>query len=116
MVVYEENTDYTLFKPYSETTAQKIDQKIKEYLEEAYKIAKATIEKNKTIMDQLVTILMDKEYIGGEEFADMVDHPKTIEDINKEQKKQQEEKVKELKKENSKKKDEKKTKKSEKKN
>jgi ATP-dependent Zn protease len=79
MVVYEENPDgYTFVHPYSETTAQKIDTKVKVYLENAYKIAKQTLTKHKVLLEKIAIILIEKEYISGEEFAEMIDHPDTI--------------------------------------
>jgi ATP-dependent Zn protease len=78
MVVYEENPDYTFVHPYSETTAQKIDAKVKVYLENAYKISKQTIMKHKTLLEKIATILIEKEYISGEEFAEMIDNPEII--------------------------------------
>lgn len=73
MVVYEENPDYNFTKPYSEKTAQIIDQKIKQYLDAAYDISKKTIIKHKKQLETIAGILIDKEYITGEEFADMID-------------------------------------------
>jgi cell division protease FtsH len=78
MVVYEENPDYTFVHPYSETTAQRIDAKVKVYLERAYGISKQTIKEHKTLLEKIATLLIEKEYISGEEFAEMIDHPETI--------------------------------------
>jgi ATP-dependent Zn protease len=78
MVVYEENPDYTFVKPYSETTAQKIDAKVKEYLEEAYKISKQHIVKHKATLEKIAKMLIEKEYISGDEFAEMIDNPEKI--------------------------------------
>ena len=65
MVVYEENhNDITFFKPYSENTAQQIDKKIKQYLEQSYKIAKKTILKHQEILTNIATILIEKEFIS----------------------------------------------------
>lgn len=65
-------------KPYSETTAQKIDVKVKEYLETAYAISKKTIMKYKSTLDEIAKILIDKEFIAGDEFADMIDNPEKL--------------------------------------
>jgi ATP-dependent Zn protease len=45
LVVYpdEQNSDFSFYKPYSEETAEKIDKKVKIYLEEAYENAKNII-------------------------------------------------------------------------
>lgn len=75
MVVYEENPDFNFTKPYSEETAQKIDAKVKVYLENAYAISKKTIMKYQKTLERIVAILIEKEYISGEEFAEMIDNP-----------------------------------------
>jgi cell division protease FtsH len=66
LVVYpnEQNSDFSFYKPYSESTAVKIDQKVKEYLENAYKIAKKTIIEHKKTLEQIAEILIKKEYIS----------------------------------------------------
>lgn len=94
MVVYEENqNDMTFFKPYSENTAQQIDKKIKEYLEQSYKISKEIILNNKETLTKIAKILIEKEYISGEEFAEMIEHPEDIEKYqNKEDEKIKKEK------------------------
>lgn len=88
MVVYEENPDYTFVKPYSESTAQTIDAKVKTYLEEAYKISKQYIVKHKATLEKIAKILIEKEYISGDEFTEMVDNPEKIEEFVKEEKKE----------------------------
>lgn len=75
MVVYEENPDFNFTKPYSEETAQKIDAKVKVYLENAYAISKKTIMKYQKTLEKIAAILIEKEYISGEEFAEMIDNP-----------------------------------------
>ncbi|MBO4204239.1 ATP-dependent zinc metalloprotease FtsH [bacterium] len=72
MVVYKEDPDFPLLKPYSEETAQKIDRKIKEYLDNAYQISKKTITKHKKLIEKIAAILVEKEFITGEEFAEIV--------------------------------------------
>jgi cell division protease FtsH len=78
MVVYEENPDFNFTKPYSETTAQKIDAKVKDYLEDAYKVSKQTITKYKSTLEKIAKTLIEREYISGDEFAEMIDNPETI--------------------------------------
>lgn len=73
MVVHDDNPDAPFFKPYSEETAQKIDKKTKEYLDQAYEVSKKTINQHKKLMENIAIILVEKEYITGEEFAEMVD-------------------------------------------
>ena len=86
MVVYEENVDFNFTKPYSEATAQKIDVKVKEYLEVAFAISKKMIMKHKGTLEKIAKILIDKEYISGDEFAEMVDHPEVIPGVEDEEK------------------------------
>jgi cell division protease FtsH len=75
MVVYEENPDFNFTKPYSEKTAERIDTKVKKYLDEAFSISKKTITKHKSTLENIAKILIEKEYISGDEFAEMVDNP-----------------------------------------
>jgi ATP-dependent Zn protease len=83
LVVYpdEQSSDFSFFKPYSEETAQKIDQKIKQYLEEAYDVAKNTILEHKETMEKIAELLIKKEYISGEDFSVMVENPDKIEEF-----------------------------------
>jgi cell division protease FtsH len=87
MVVYEENPDFNFTKPYSEKTAERIDVKVKEYLDEAFALSKKTITKYKSTLEKIANILIEKEYISGEEFAEMVDSPEKIPDEEKKEKK-----------------------------
>jgi cell division protease FtsH len=89
MVVYEENPDYTFVHPYSEATAQKIDAKVKAYLEHAYNISKQTITKYKTLLEKIAMMLIEKEYISGDEFAEMIDHPESIPSFDKKKEKEE---------------------------
>ncbi|MBR7036513.1 hypothetical protein IKI14_01195 [bacterium] len=83
LVVYpdENNSDFSFYKPYSEETAQKIDEKVKLYLEEAYDAAKSTILKHKKTMERIAELLIKKEYISGEDFSMMVENPDKIEEF-----------------------------------
>ncbi|MBR4634071.1 hypothetical protein IKO50_03850 [bacterium] len=83
LVVYpdENNSDFSFFKPYSEETAQKIDEKVKMYLEDAYKVAKNTILEHKDTMEKIAELLIKKEYISGEDFSVMVENPDKIEEF-----------------------------------
>jgi ATP-dependent Zn protease len=77
--------EYTPYKPYSEKTAQKIDEKIKEYMNDCYAKAKIIIIKNKKLIDNMSIILLDKEYLTKKEFCLLMDNkqieqkPKKIE-------------------------------------
>ena len=83
LVVYpdENSSDFSFFKPYSEETAQKIDEKVKMYLEDAYEVAKNTILAHKETMEKIAELLIKKEYISGEDFSMMVENPDKIEEF-----------------------------------
>jgi len=69
-IMYFDNTKdvYIPYKTYSEKTAEKIDNKIKEYMNTCYKESKKIITKNKLLMDKMSKILLKKEYLTREEF------------------------------------------------
>ena len=79
LAVYKEDQDYTLFTPYSEEKAEQIDKKMKEDLDHAYQNAKDTIKEYQNVLSKIACILLKKEYLSGDEFSDMVDHPEHIE-------------------------------------
>jgi len=83
LVVYpdENSSDFSFFKPYSEETAEKIDEKVKKYLEDAYEIAKNTILEHKETMEKIAELLIKKEYISGEDFSMMVENPDKIDEF-----------------------------------
>jgi cell division protease FtsH len=83
LVVYpdDQSSDFSFFKPYSEETAQKIDEKVKMYLEDAYEVAKNTILEHKETMEKIAELLIKKEYISGEDFSMMVENPDKIEEF-----------------------------------
>ena len=83
LVVYpdEQSSDFSFFKPYSEETAQKIDDKVKEYLDEAYNTAKVLILKHKDTIEKIAEVLIKKEYISWEEFSLMVEYPEKIDEF-----------------------------------
>ena len=60
--------EYIPYKTYSEKTAEKIDNKIKEYINSCYKKSKDIITKNKTLIDSISKELLKKEYLTKEEF------------------------------------------------
>ncbi len=74
-VVYfdEDKNDYSLYKPYSEKTAEKIDEKIKYYIWDCYKQAKKIINDNKDLIEKMSKILLEKEYLTKEEFSILMD-------------------------------------------
>jgi cell division protease FtsH len=56
-------TDYSFTKPYSELTAQTIDEEISKIIENQYQRAIDILEKNKDKLIQLAEILVEKEVI-----------------------------------------------------
>lgn len=56
-------SEYGFTKPYSEETAQKIDEEISKIIEEQYKRAIAILKKNKDKLSQLADRLLEKEVI-----------------------------------------------------
>lgn len=60
--------DYGHVKNYSEKMAYEIDQKVSQIINDAYKITKEIISKNKKLMDKISKDLLEKENISREEF------------------------------------------------
>ncbi len=60
-------SDYSFSKPYSEATAQVIDQEISKIIEEAYVKAKEILSQNKEKLTQLAEALLEKEVIFKED-------------------------------------------------
>ena len=73
-VTYLENTksEYTMFRGYSEKTAQIIDEKIKAYMADCYEKSKKLIIQNKELIEKLSVVLLDKEYLSKEEFESTI--------------------------------------------
>lgn len=73
-VTYLENnkSEYSMFRWYSEKTAQIIDEKIKKYMAICYEQSKKLIIQNKQLIEQLSVVLLDKEYLAKEEFESMI--------------------------------------------
>jgi len=59
--------EYSFHKPYSEKTAEVIDQEVKKLVEKAYQRAVNIIEKNKIRVEQLASLLLEKEVIFSED-------------------------------------------------
>ncbi|MCQ2286262.1 MAG: ATP-dependent zinc metalloprotease FtsH [Bacteroidales bacterium] len=59
-------SEYAFSKPYSEKTAENIDNEVREIIESAYARAKAILTENKDKLTQLAEILLDKEVIFAE--------------------------------------------------
>ncbi len=75
-IVYFDDSkwDYSLYKPYSETTAKIIDDKIKYYIFDCYEKSKKIIKDNKNLIENMSKILLDKEYLTRDEFKDLMDN------------------------------------------
>ncbi len=56
-------------RSYSEAVANTIDEEVKKIIDECYKEAKRILQEHRNVMEQCVTLLMEKERITGEEFA-----------------------------------------------
>ena len=59
--------EYSFHKPYSEKTAELIDQEVKKLVEKAYQRAVNIIDKNKANVEQLANLLLEKEVIFSED-------------------------------------------------
>ena len=75
-IVYFDDSkwDYSLYKPYSETTAKIIDDKIKYYIFDCYEKSKKIIKDNKSLIEKMSKILLEKEYLTRDEFKDLMDN------------------------------------------
>lgn len=61
------NTDYSFTKPYSERTAQTIDEEVKKMVDIAYERTLDVLRKNRSSLDALATTLLEKEVIYKED-------------------------------------------------
>ncbi|HMT00911.1 MAG TPA: ATP-dependent zinc metalloprotease FtsH [Candidatus Absconditabacterales bacterium] len=71
---YTEGQD-SFNKPFSEKTAEKIDTKVKELLADAYKKSKSILQKNKSLVETMASILIEKEYLTKSEFENLMKTP-----------------------------------------
>jgi len=60
-------SEYSFHKPYSEKTAEVIDQEVRQIVERAYERAKKLITEHKEQLEQLATLLLEKEVIFRED-------------------------------------------------
>ena len=81
-IVYFDDSkwDYSLYKPYSETTAKIIDDKIKYYIFDCYEKSKKIIKDNKELIEKMSKILLEKEYLTRDEFKDLMDNDWVMKD------------------------------------
>ena len=87
MYLDEDRWEWTPYKPFSEKTAEKIDEKIKHILNQAYKKAKDIITKNKDKIQKLAQILLEKEYLTKDEFLKYMEDEKALDNALKNLKK-----------------------------
>jgi len=64
-------TEYAFQKPYSEKTAEVIDKEISLLIESAYEKAKKILTENKTSLEKLANVLLDKEVIFKEDLEEI---------------------------------------------
>ncbi|MGL5922572.1 MAG: cell division protein FtsH, partial [Chroococcidiopsis sp.] len=57
---------------YSEAIASRIDTQVRAIVDQCYELAKKLVRDNRTVMDRLVDLLIEKETIDGEEFRQIV--------------------------------------------
>lgn len=61
------NYENSFQKPFSEATAQLIDQEVRELIEQAHKSSKTILENNRDKLDTLVKLLLEKEVVYKDE-------------------------------------------------
>jgi cell division protease FtsH len=64
--------DWMTRSEYSEAIASRIDAQVRTIVEECYSNAKRIMRENRTLMDRLVDLLIEKETIDGQEFRQIV--------------------------------------------
>ena len=64
---YYSNDEYSFNKPYSEHTAERIDQEVQKMINEQYARAKALLQEHKEGHNQLAQLLIDREVIFAED-------------------------------------------------
>jgi cell division protease FtsH len=64
--------DWTTRSEYSEEIAARIDAQVRTIVEHCYNEARRIIRENRTVIDRLVDLLIEKETIDGEEFRQIV--------------------------------------------
>jgi cell division protease FtsH len=64
-------SEYSLSKPYSEKTAELIDEEVKKMIDEAYERTKKILAENKDKLDKLATALLQKEVIFKEDLEEI---------------------------------------------
>ena len=67
MIAYYSNDEYSFSKPYSERTAELIDEEVKRMINEQYDRAKAILSEHKDGHNELARLLVEKEVIFAED-------------------------------------------------
>ena len=60
----------------SDKMQEAVDDQVKKFVDEAYSLAKKTIQKERAALRKVAAALMEKETLDGEEFAKLVGKPK----------------------------------------
>jgi cell division protease FtsH len=61
-------------KNYSEDTAQKIDNEIKDLIDHAYKEAERLLKENRTLLDKISEALLEFETLDAKHIKDLMEH------------------------------------------
>lgn len=77
----EGTADYSMYKPYSEKTAELIDEKVKWLVNNAYEESKAILLANRELMEKLAAVLYEKEYLIKEEFESVMKNPDKADEL-----------------------------------
>jgi len=85
----KDSEEQSFTNPYSEKMAELLDQRIKNYLENAYTKAKKILIENKDLIEKMCKILLEKEYLSSEEFVQIMngDVTEEVSSTNKKTKK-----------------------------
>ncbi len=70
--------DFTSQRSYSEETAAEIDREVKSIVDRAYENAKQILEDNRNYLEQVASILMEKEKMSAEEFYGIFGEPAAV--------------------------------------
>ncbi len=72
MYLDKDKNEYSMFRNYSEKTAQIIDEKIKSYMQSCFEKSKDIVKQHKALIEKMSVVLLDKEYLTREEFESMM--------------------------------------------
>jgi cell division protease FtsH len=64
--------DIAAERDFSEETAAAIDDEVRNLVEQAYRRAKSVLSENKSVLDQLAQMLIDRETVDAEELQDLL--------------------------------------------